>query len=78
MKRHIPFVLLAFVLCLSGCAGRYDLPTSATEDTPQAARWLTLGQSKKDHRNSIKITVVLWWSEIIQIRTTSASLGASP
>ena len=37
MKRHIPFVLLAFVLCLSGCAGRYDLPTSATEDTPQAA-----------------------------------------
>ena len=58
MKRHIPLVLLAFVLCLSGCAGRPDLPTSATEDTPQAARWLTLGQSKKDHRNSIKILVV--------------------
>lgn len=61
MKQHIPLVLLAFVLCLSGCAGRPDLPTSATEDTPQAARWLTLGQSKKGHRNSIKITVVLWW-----------------
>lgn len=59
MKRHIPLVLLAFVLCLSGCAGRPDLP--ATEDTPQAAGWLTLGQSKKDHRNPIKITVVLWW-----------------
>ena len=42
MKRHIPLVLLlAVVLCLSGCAGRPDLPTepptSATEDTPQAA-----------------------------------------
>lgn len=66
MKQHILFVLpLAIALCLSGCAGRPDLPTgpptSATEDTPQAARWLTLGQSKKDHRNSIKITVVLWW-----------------
>ena len=61
MKRHIPFVLLAVVLCLSGYAGRPEPPTSATEDTPQAARWLTLGQSKKDHRNSIKITVVLWW-----------------
>ena len=38
MKRYISLVLLlAFVLCLSGCAGRLDLPTSATEDTPQAA-----------------------------------------
>ena len=42
MKRHIPPVLLlAVVLCLSGCAGRPGLPTepptSATEDTPQAA-----------------------------------------
>lgn len=42
MKRHIPLVLLlAVVLCLSGCGGRYGLPTepptSATEDTPQAA-----------------------------------------
>ena len=42
MKRHIPLILLlAVVLCLSGCAGRSDLPTepptSATEDTPQAA-----------------------------------------
>ena len=38
MKRHISFVLLlAFVLCLSGCADRFDLPTSATEDMPQAA-----------------------------------------
>ena len=42
MKWHIPFVLLlAVVLCLSGCAGRPDLPTespaSATEDTLQAA-----------------------------------------
>ena len=38
MKRHIPLVLLlAFVLCLNGCAGRPDLPISATEDTPQAA-----------------------------------------
>lgn len=42
MKQHISFVLLlAFVLCLSGCAGRLDLPTdlptSATEDTWQAA-----------------------------------------
>lgn len=38
MKWHISFVLLlVFVLCLSGCAGRLDLPTSATEDTPQAA-----------------------------------------
>ena len=42
MKRHIPPVLLlAVVLWLSGCAGRFDLPTepptSATEDTPQAA-----------------------------------------
>lgn len=42
MKRHIPLVLLlAVVLCLSGCAGRYGLPTepptSATKDTPQAA-----------------------------------------
>ena len=42
MKRHIPFVLLLVVVfCLSGCAGRPDLPTepatSAIEDTPQAA-----------------------------------------
>lgn len=42
MKWHIPLVLLlAVILCLSGCAGRPDLPTepptSATEDTPQAA-----------------------------------------
>lgn len=38
MKRHIPIVLLlVVVLCLSGCAGRPDLPTSATEDTPQTA-----------------------------------------
>ena len=42
MKRHIPLVLLlAVVLCLSGCTGHPDLPTepptSATEDTPQAA-----------------------------------------
>ena len=42
MKRHIPIVLLLTVaLFLSGCAGRSDLPseppTSATEDTPQAA-----------------------------------------
>ena len=38
MKRYIPLVLLlTVVLCLSGCAGRPDLPTSATEDTPQAA-----------------------------------------
>ena len=42
MKQHILFVLpLAIALCLSGCAGRPDLPTgpptSATEDTPQAA-----------------------------------------
>lgn len=38
MKRYIPLILLlAVVLCLSGCAGRPDLPTSATEDTPQAA-----------------------------------------
>ena len=42
MKRHIPLVLLlAVVLCLSGCTDRHDLPTepptSATEDTPQAA-----------------------------------------
>ena len=42
MKRHILLVLLlAVVLCLSGCAGRPDLPTepptSATEDAPQAA-----------------------------------------
>ena len=38
MKRHIPLVLLlAIVLCLSGCAGRPCLPASATEDTPQAA-----------------------------------------
>ena len=41
MKRHIPLVLLlAALLCLSGCAGRHDLPTepptSAIEDTPQA------------------------------------------
>lgn len=41
MKRHIPLILLlAVVLCLSGCAGRSDLPTepptSAIEDTPQA------------------------------------------
>ena len=41
MKRHIPLVLLLTVLlCLSGCAGRPDLPaeppTSAIEDTPQA------------------------------------------
>ena len=42
MKRHIPLVLLlAVLLCLSGCAGRPDLPTepptSATEDAPRAA-----------------------------------------
>ena len=42
MKRHIPLVLLlAVVLCLSGCAGRYGLPTespaSVTKDMPQAA-----------------------------------------
>ena len=38
MRRHISLVLLlAVVLWLSGCAGRLDLPTSATEDTPQAA-----------------------------------------
>lgn len=42
MKRHIPLILLlAVVLCLSGCAGRSDLPTepptSVTEDTPQTA-----------------------------------------
>lgn len=42
MKRHIPLVLLlAVVLCLSGCTGRRDLPTvpptSAMEDSPQAA-----------------------------------------
>lgn len=42
MKRHIPLVLLlAVVLCQSSCADRHDLPTvlptSATEDTPQAA-----------------------------------------
>ena len=43
MRRHISLVLLlAVVLWLSGCAGRYDLPAepqaSATEDTPQAAK----------------------------------------
>ena len=42
MKRHIPLVLLlAVVLCLSGCAGHPDLPnvppTSAMEAPPQAA-----------------------------------------
>ena len=38
MKRHIPLVLLLTVaLFLSGCAGRPDLPTSATEDTPLVA-----------------------------------------
>ena len=42
MKRHIPLVLLlAVVLCLSGCTDRHDLPTvpptSATEAPPQAA-----------------------------------------
>lgn len=38
MKRHILLVLLlAVVLCLSGCVSRPDLPTSVTEDTPQAA-----------------------------------------
>lgn len=42
MKRYIPLVLLlAVVLCLSGCAGYPDLPTepptSAIGDTPQAA-----------------------------------------
>lgn len=38
MKRHIPLVLLlTVVLYLSGCAGRPDLPSSATEDTPLAA-----------------------------------------
>ena len=42
MKRHIPLVLLlAVVLCLSGCAGRHGLPivppTSAMEAPPQAA-----------------------------------------
>ena len=32
MKRHILFVLLpAVMLCLSGCVGRPDLPTSAAE-----------------------------------------------
>lgn len=32
MKQHISFVLLlAFVLCLSGCAGRHGLPTSTAE-----------------------------------------------
>ena len=30
-------LLLAAVLCLSGYAGRPEPPTSATEDTPQAA-----------------------------------------
>ena len=30
-------MLLAAVLCLSGYAGRPEPPTSATEDTPQAA-----------------------------------------
>ncbi len=42
MKRHIPLVLLlAVMLCLSGCADRHDLPTvlptSTTEDPPQEA-----------------------------------------
>ena len=42
MNRHIPLVLLlAVVLCLSGCAGRPDLPTEPSaftiNDTPQAA-----------------------------------------
>ena len=42
MKRHIPLVLmLAVVLCLSGCTDRHDLPTvpptSAMEAPPQAA-----------------------------------------
>ena len=42
MKRHISFVLLlAVVLCLSGCTDRHDLPTvlptSAMEAPPQAA-----------------------------------------
>ena len=52
MKRHIPLVLLlAVVLCLSGCVGRPDLPTeqtSAIEDTPQAT------ESEK----STKMTIV--------------------
>ena len=42
MKRHIPLILLlAVVLCLSGCTDRHDLPTvpptSAMEAPPQAA-----------------------------------------
>ena len=57
MKRHISFVLLlAFVLCLSGCAGRFDLPTdlptSATEDPPQAA------ESEKSTKMTTKETTM--------------------
>ena len=53
MKRHISFVLLlAFVLCLSGCAGRFDLPTSATEDMPQAA------ESEKSTKMTTKETTM--------------------
>ena len=57
MKQHISFVLLlAFVLCLSGCAGRFDLPTdlptSATEDTPQAA------ESEKSTKMTTKETTM--------------------
>ena len=53
MKRHIPLVLLlAVVLCLSGCADRHDLSTSATEDTPQTA------ESEKSNKMTIEETTM--------------------
>ena len=57
MKRHIPLVLLlAVVLWLSGCAGHPDLPTepptSAIEDSPQAA------ESEKSTKMTIEETTM--------------------
>ena len=59
MKRHIPLILLlAVVLCLSGYAGRSDLPTepptSATEDTPQAAESEKFTQMTTEERPCLK------------------------
>ena len=57
MKRHIPLVLLlAVVLCLSGCTDRHDLPTepptSAIEGTPQAT------ESEKSTKMTIEETTM--------------------